>query len=539
MTSLLVALRQFIFRHWPYLVMLAVPLVILGPLYARGYILQYDMIFSPFYNINFDNMQNGIGLFQPLVLNLIQMFFSFLLPMDIVQKLILTAVIFLCMFSVYKSMPMTSRVARLLAGIVYTLNPFVYDRLMAGHWRFLLAYSITPFVVKSIYNLLTNPNRKNLLLSALLWSLAVFSNAHHIVIIGVIFGCMVLVFARNLKVVYYALGCVGLVILANIWWLIPAVFIPNSTNSFNVAQFYAFATTSDTNYGLTFNMLSLQGFWHKGWDSIKDYYAFWPLLVIVWLLPVYWGLGRFAALSINAKRLIIALSLASIIALFYAAGPASAISSINVWLYQNVPGLSGMREPQKMLAILAIFYSVLTAYAVDHLLRIKQKRYAVIVIIPFLIASMLIARPMLWGFNGQVKTYEYPTSWYQMRKILDNDKSTHKAILLPWEIYVNNTITNKLVANPASGFFGDKLIVSQRMLLPSVTDVESKQDSDITTALAKKDSRMLIAAMKAVDANYIVITEDFTDGNYSWLKNSLAAHNIINDSKLLVYYIDK
>ena len=32
------------------------------------------------------------------------------------------------------------------------INPFVYLRFMAGHWLILLAYSITPFVVKSIIN---------------------------------------------------------------------------------------------------------------------------------------------------------------------------------------------------------------------------------------------------------------------------------------------------------------------------------------------------------------------------------------------------
>lgn len=521
-------------------IMLAVPFLVLGPvLFQRGYILQYDMVFSPYVHLNLEAIRNGIGLYQGLPVTVLIKLTSFVLPMDIVQKLLLYGIFFLGMFSMYRGLPIQSATARLTAGLMYVVNPFTYDRLMAGHWRVLLAYSLTPLVLKAFLDLYTNPSRRRLLIAGLLWTLIAVINAHHLLIIGVLFICLAVFFVRNLRGLWFALGTIAFTFLLNTWWLIPALQIPNHTHDFGLDHLYAFRTTLDMTHGIWFNMLTLQGFWFTDWQSIKDLMRFWPLLAFLWLTPPIIGIAGFSTYARKHRRLIFGLLLACASALLFAAGPHPSVWQINAWLFENIPGFSGMREPQKFLSLLALTYAVATAFGIDMLIRKGFKKVATFVTVLAVATTLLISLPMLWGANGQLHTVHYPESWYQFRSVLDADEDNSKVVVLPWELYTYDTFVDTLIANPARSFYGDQVIQSQRMNIIGVEDSEPPRLRVITDAVNNRDSQKLQAAMQTLNARYVMITDIQANPEYDWLTQNNDFISVIHDEYVLVLKLDK
>lgn len=531
--------NEYISRYWPVAVMVLPAMLILLPLLGRGYLLHYDMVFSPRIHFNIEALREGGGLYNSLPVTAALKLMSLVMPMDIVQKLILFTIFFLCMYCLYVSVPVRSRSARLLGGLMYTLNPFTYDRFMAGHWKLLLAYALTPLVMRAMYDLFVELRRKHLALVAVWWSLAVIINAHHLVILGLLFFCLGLVYVRSRRSLLYAMATIAGVLLLNSWWLIPGLIAPNLTQTFGLEQMYAFATRVDLTHGIWFNMLSLQGFWHGGWRSLKELYDWWPLLVMIWLAPVFTGLGGVRTYARNHGRLIAGLMLASLVSLVLAAGPYPAVSGLNSWIFTNVPGMSGMREAQKFLALLALSYAVLASYGLDLLLRKRYKRTVIVLGAVTMLVTLLLARPMLWGASGQLRPMQYPASWYQFDERLRNDGSNSRVVVLPWELYVDKTFTGTLVANPAQAFYGDRVIQSQRMNLIGVEDTDLPRYRGLGESVAQKDTESLQAVMYRIGARYVMVTEGHRQGEYAWLTNQPGTTVVINDHHLLVIRIDK
>ena len=75
-------------------------------------------------------------------------FMSNLLYFKYIQDILIFFILILSGISMHFLVNTKSQIPKYFAGIFYMINPFVYLRFMAGHWLLLLAYSITPFVVK-------------------------------------------------------------------------------------------------------------------------------------------------------------------------------------------------------------------------------------------------------------------------------------------------------------------------------------------------------------------------------------------------------
>jgi hypothetical protein len=143
-------------KHIHLIFYLALSLTILGFLLKPGYILSLDMIFGPspkpdFYGFGGPVFGGGI-----LLSSLVQLCSS-LAPTWVIQKLFLLLIFFLSGVSAYSLIETKSRAPRYFAGILYAINPFIYVRLLAGHWVLLLAYAITPFAIKYFLKFLDTP----------------------------------------------------------------------------------------------------------------------------------------------------------------------------------------------------------------------------------------------------------------------------------------------------------------------------------------------------------------------------------------------
>src|SRR3989338_10892138 len=190
---------------------------------------------------------------------------------------------------------------KLFAGTLYSVNPFVYERVMAGHWYFLLAYALFPWVIMATTGLFSKPGFVSAIKLALLATLIFNLFVHFTVIFAVFFvvyGILFLIFnSRNLNSKLFYNLCLSLlfVLILNLNWLIPVLigksFITNSLRSFSRQDLLAFQSVADPNYGLVFNLLSGYGFWEEVYDyfiSVKLVIPFWPVISSIFI-------GLFAA----------------------------------------------------------------------------------------------------------------------------------------------------------------------------------------------------------------------------------------------------
>lgn len=525
--------------NWPVILFGLLALLTIVPLLQPGYVLRFDMVFAPTLQLNLHMMIAGEALWQQLPLAAFLQLLNIFLPMDWVQKLLLWLILFGSTYVFYRAIDSFAGrvhvVARVLAAIAYTYNPFVFDRFMMGHWRFLLAYAFFPMVIGSVWRLLCKPSRRNLLWAAVAWVGIGLISLHHVVIVGLAVICLTLFIVRTKRSAGYLVLLVGVVTAASSWWLLPILLQSTSTDlqKATAEQLIAFASQPDARHGLWFTLTGLQGFWAaQNWQGISDWGAWWPIVIYVWLIPFFVCLAYLGSFTKGRRRMLYGLLLASGVSIVLAAGPAPQVASLNTWLFTHVPGLSAFREPQKFLSLLAFTYAVFAAYGIDSLLGWKHRLAKRVALSVILSMYVVVAWPFMWAAHGQLNTQCYPDSWQKVGEILDS--SDEQAIVLPWHLYVDDTFVEGTVANPAKAFFGDRAIVSQRMNLTNLQDVERGQYESINEAIMRHDKRALLRAMDQIDASYILITNPQAD-TYRWLLDGENDwHVVLTDNQIIL-----
>ena len=108
-------------KYLPHIVFAGITLAIMFPLYKSGFIFLLDMVFTP--HLDPGNYLKDGALSASLPITILIELFSFVLPLDIIQKIILSAVLFLPGFFMYKLAKLFLPIKwAALSGIFYMLN---------------------------------------------------------------------------------------------------------------------------------------------------------------------------------------------------------------------------------------------------------------------------------------------------------------------------------------------------------------------------------------------------------------------------------
>jgi len=133
----------------PLAVGLGLGLLALGPGLRRGFLLSYDMVAVP--RQPFGAAMFGLSGGPPRAVpsDAVLAGASLVLPADLAQKALLLAIFMLACAGAAALLPREPWFARLAAGIFYTWNPFVAERLIIGQWALLLGYAGLPWVLRA------------------------------------------------------------------------------------------------------------------------------------------------------------------------------------------------------------------------------------------------------------------------------------------------------------------------------------------------------------------------------------------------------
>lgn len=509
--------------------------VILWQMLWPGYILTLDMVFTP--KMRF--FLAGGDFYNTLPVNYFLKFLNLFLEGWIVEKIILFSLFFCLGYLAFKFLPVPDKYfSKYWAALFYTVNPFVYERILAGHWRIILAYAFLPPFLHYLIKFGRERRGKDAFL-IFLWLLIIgFSSLHFLVMAALVSGIyLIFIFLKNIisdkkkatALLKWSLigGLIFFVISS--YWLIPHLLnkSPSIVSTFDNSHWQAFATASDARLGTTLNVLALYGFWGEGqpWANYflwpKDNFIFWSIVAVLLFFII--GAGIYSSLKNKESRFLgFGFLILSVSAFIFSCGLGQTIfRGLNLWLFENIDFWAGFRDTQKFSAWLALGYAYFGAIGLaaimGYLEKIKFKFSKQILIILFLI-PIFYTYTMIGGFARQLQPVWYPSDWFRVNDILNRDTSDFKVLFLPWHQYLSLDFNNNLItANPAKKFFDKPVIQGENMEIGGIfSQAGGDENKEIEMLIfdKNKSSEEIIAELKERGVKYIVNYEKLTENDY-------------------------
>jgi hypothetical protein len=282
---------------------------------------------------------------------------SRILPADILQKLVLLAIFVLACSGAAALLAREPLLARLAAGIFYTWNPYVGERLIIGHWALLLGYAALPWVLRAVLAPDLDSRRGAARLALALLPAVVGGFAA--LAIAALVAIPAALFTRDPRRVALVLAMLA---AGSLPWFIPSLLHQVYVDPASVA---AFAARADTPFGSIGSLLMLGGAWNA--QTVPEAYGGpWSAL---WLAAVIVALAAYLLLARSQHRWP-GLGVAAATGLVIAALGVTALgrdllrSLIAAW-----PGFAVLRDAQQFIAPLALLESVGFGLAVTRALN--------------------------------------------------------------------------------------------------------------------------------------------------------------------------
>ncbi|MFL5832177.1 MAG: hypothetical protein ACJ76X_19845 [Solirubrobacteraceae bacterium] len=458
----------------------ALAAAVAGPLLAAGLILAVDA--APVPRAHLDPSYWGLGqgthegTLARLPLDALLAGLGWLTSVAFAQKLVLLAAIMLAGLGMHRLVEVRHPAARLFAGLLYAVNPFVYERIWTGQLYLLLGYALLPWAFAAFRGLIRRD-------SATVWRFVALglitgiASAHMALLLALLCGFVLLAAGAGGSAPSLGLRrgwlALGLAAVASAWWLLPTPGVSALWSHVGHTQLSLYASVGDPHWGLIPTLAALSGYWNDATPAVSHVPG-WPALTLTlfmlcaggaWLRRrdrVVWG--------------VLAAGLAGfVLALGYAWGPTRAPFA---WLLAHVPPLRSFRESGKGLALVAFAYAYAGSVAVDDLVEhVSVRRRS-----RFAVAALLLAVPLvlgarqLWGEWGQLHTSRYPSAWARANSYLDRVGQGSRTLVLPFHGYFALTFAHhRLVANPAASYFGAPTLVGR-----SVGGPEDQTDPEQT-----------------------------------------------------------
>lgn len=500
-------------KRIPIVIYFILACLIMGPLLLPGYILTMDMNFVP--HPALPTTVTSSYLFHALLSVL-----SAVVAMDWLQKIILLVIFTMAGYGahhlleyVFTRLQKQSPPAWLpyIAGLFYTINPFVYERLMAGQYAVLLGYACLPFVVWVLLVLVEKPTIKRagmvagLLVIVSIVSIHTLGPIAVLAAAGIIGGLWRQKFQRQYTqklLGSVAITVVGFALLSS-YWLVPLAAGQGSMaaaiDQFSVADRSAFATTGSNAFEALGNLLHLQGFWAEGRDLFTAPQTMVPLWGLLWLF-VLATIGAGAWWLYKRQKFIpLFFGVSALVALYLALGTThGALSFVNNFLTVHLPLFAGYREPQKFMMIVALVYALCFALGSYALLqKVKQQNIRQAAAVGFLGLPLIITPTMLLGCLGQLHSNPYPDDWLTVKSMLNNQPPSTKTLFLPWHQYMYLGMADRIVAVPSQEFFGTRIIASHDPELGNL-------GSDSAYPLSAAVQTQLLSHLADADANNLL-----------------------------------
>ena len=351
-------------------------------------------------------------------------------------------------------------VAIALSATLFSVNPFIYERMANGQVYFVLGYSLLPVLV----GLIVNPMESvacAVLLGGLVLTVDIAVSVHFLFIAGTLLIALIVgsLACGDKRAALVGGGTIFVGLILSLYWLIPAA-LATTSGALPVTRLdlTVFQTLSDPVVGLVANIMGLYGFWRPGPPLVKGHLSGWPFLMLAILMVA--GIG-FRQILIGggrkARTLGVSSALLAVVSIQLAVGAQGPTGAIYTWFFGHIPGFKVMREPEKFAALLALVYATSFGPGAATLARTLRRRGLRVACVCCLAALPLVyGYTELNGFDGYARPVSYPPSWALADRAMPPGA---EALALPWRAYLKVPwADDRVVANPMPGFFNRPII---------------------------------------------------------------------------------
>lgn len=423
-----------VWRTWaPVAWVVVLALLINAPLLGPGFVLSYDLVFTPRQDLLPASLGLDGGFPRAVPQDAVVAVLTTLVPGMLLEKAILLSIPVLAglgMLRLLTDVPALS--ARLVAATLAAWSPFVAERLVIGHWGLLLAYAMAPWALASALDLRRGSVAAGARL-VLQVAVASLTPSGSLLLLALVLpvavgpGCRASHAVRALV----GVGCAALALP----WVLPALLLAGSAPYGESAAVGAdlFGLRSEGPWGPLLTALGLGGLWNA--DAIPDSRS-WvtaPVLGIVLL-----GLAAVGAVAMRralGRAMTVWLWTAGMVGLL--AATASAVAG-PAWgdLMGASPAFGVLRDAQKLLAPLALLLSIGAGFGVATVLERVRDRAARGALLALALVVPLAALPDLaWGVGGRLAPVDYPGEWSEVRDVLAADPRPGDVLVLPWSAF--------------------------------------------------------------------------------------------------------
>lgn len=480
----------------PTLVVAAVSLVaavlILGPALLPGYTLSYDMVFVPHLPWSPELLGITGGPPRAVPSDAVVSVLSSVVPGWVVQKAVLLATLTLAGLGAGRLLMRDDGrwLGPTAAAVAFVWNPYVFERLVLGHWTLLLGYAALPWGVGAVRGRAGVAWRPLSLATVA----AAIGGAQGFVVFGPAMLVVVAVSGSGSRRRWRdTAGLAVLLVLVNAPWWVPGL-LAGAGVRVDPTSLAAFAPRADTALGTVGSLVALGGIWNadvapSGRDGIVVAAATLLLLatavaglVVSWSALPAWRRGLVAAAG---SYLVVLLAIL---------GP---MHSTFARLLSDGLAWGLLRDGQKLVAPLALLWAVGlggAAGATRHLATREVTRRAAAAVVVAL--PLAVVPSLAWGAAGRLGSVWYPTAWDRAGDEVSAVRDAGAVLVLPWGAFRRfDWNDGRTVLDPAPRWFGgvafsdDRLPVGDLLVAPetSVTSALTAQPTDAARAQRAAD----------------------------------------------------
>jgi hypothetical protein len=518
----------------------------MAPLLARGYVLTYDMVFVPRLELTGNLLGLDVAVARAVPGDLLVALASRLVPADLVQKLILLGIVVAAGAGAARLTPTRRPAAKAAAAALYAWNPFVYERLVMGHWGLLAAYATLPFVARAATDLRTG-TQGSVRRLVLTLAIAAAASPPGGLIAAAVALCVTaappwsaqravaLHGARALRFLRSTRGRVavllGVALVVNAPWLVPSVLRPGGV-PVRAEGAAAFASRPDGPLGTVGSLVGLGGIWNA--FAVPPGLGSWPwvggFVVVLAVagagLPVLWR--RLPAGA--AGGLLLAAGLGLVVAAAYAVpGLRSLVDLVVV----HVPGGGLVRDAQKFIAPLALVEAAAFGLGVERLVPALPPRWGRAAAAGLVAAPVLLLPALAWGAAGRLAAVPYPEAFAEARAAMAADPVPGAVLVLPWHLYMGFPWNgDRVVLDPAQRWFTRRAVGNDDLELAGTT-VPGEDPYGARLGPLVAGTAPLAPALPAAGVRYVLV---FKTAEWATYRPRLSGLNPVLDRPALALH---
>jgi hypothetical protein len=424
------------------------------------------------------------------------------------------------------------------ATVLFTVNPFIYERMANGQLYVLMGYSLLP----AILALAVRPLRSvaaTAALGGLIFALSVALSVHYLFIgllmlVTVVLAHLVL---RQKRVVQAGAGIAAAGLALSMYWLIPAMRATRTMQSHVTGlDLSAFRTLSDPVWGLTVNVAGLYGFWRPGPPLVKSHLSGWPFLLLAILVVVLAGLREMWGRGPAGRALALSCGVLALVGGLLAAGAEGAAAGLYTWLFEHIPGFKVMREAEKLSALVALGYAAGFGTGAEAIMRpLAGKAARVLCVLCVTAIPLTYGYTELWGFDGYARPSEAPASWAAADRAMAPGAT---ALALPWRAYLPVPwFGNRVVANPVQGYFDRPVISADDTEAGSIaTETSDRRSLFLQFCLSEGNRLTEFGRLLApLGIRYVILAKVPGAQSFAWLSRQHDLRRVFDAGTIAVY----